>query len=425
MKIMIAAMLVLSAAFPSFAAPSTEKIENLRAEEFVLPALPPETDPPPAVPRPESEDQTGLAAVSSEVRAEPELILNNISNNQSLPVDQEIYIEGKSDLDLKKLTFRFNDEPLGDAVLKGKSFSFKYTFAKTSDFGRLELIGYNEAGVEAARAVYYINVVKAADLAGRYFNSYVLKAIDWIAANYGLKGYDINSILTHDIKYHTYGTITARKPPLTMCVAAQMEIILTAYRLYAEETGDYSVYEYLPKRSFEGLGIGDLKGHIWVNHDFHSYGTADALINFGMGERTTFDKLKPGSFVNINRTTKTGHAVAFIGYIDARGKILPEYNSSVVGFKYFSSQGKAAAGEGGFDYRYAVFSKYGCPEMPGKRDCNVIYSTGQDMLNTGTMLAPKFWKRLPPNSAFGAYGRNDDRVTVLDREYFNGVTTDD
>ncbi len=254
----------------------------------------------------------------------------------------------------------------------------------------------------------------------RYFNAYVLKAVDYLNGKYGLLGYDINSILTHDIKYHTFGTITARHAPLTMCVAAQMEVILTAFELYAKETGDYSVYNYLPKRSFEGLAVTDLKGHIWVNPDFNSDGTADALINFGMGERRAFENLKPGDFVNINRTTKTGHAVTFISFINQTGKLLAKYDSSVVGFKYFSSQGKAQAGEGGFDYRYAVFSKFGCPEMPYKRDCNVIYSADQRMLNTGTMLSPKFWTGVMPRPAPGVHGE-----TVLDREFFNGVTTDD
>ncbi|OGS14409.1 MAG: hypothetical protein A2285_08910 [Elusimicrobia bacterium RIFOXYA12_FULL_57_11] len=252
-----------------------------------------------------------------------------------------------------------------------------------------------------------------------YFNAYILRAVEQLYAGYGLLGYDINSILTHDIQYHTFGVIPARRPPLTMCVAAMMEVILTAYDIYAKETGDYSVYEYLPKKSFEGLNVGDIKGHIWVNSKFNANGTADALINFGMGQRTVFEELKPGSFVNINRTTKTGHAVVFLNYINAAGEPQPAYNDTVVGFKYFSSQGRATAGDGGFDYRYAVFSKFGCPYMPYKRDCNVIYSIDQKMLNTGTMTSPKYWTHVMPTEDPAA------GETVFRRNYFNGVTTDD
>ena len=97
-----------------------------------------------------------------------------------------------------------------------------------------------------------------------------------------------------------------------------------------------------------------------------------------------------------------------------------QYNSTVVGFKYFSSQGGAAAGAGGLDYRYAVFSKFGCPEMPYKRDCNVIYSADQRMLNTGTMLSPGSWTGVMPRVSAETAGE-----TVLNRDFFSGITTDD
>ena len=39
-----------------------------------------------------------------------------------------------------------------------------------------------------------------------------------------------------------------------MCVAAQLEIILTAYGIYENETGDTSPWEFLPPRSYKKLG---------------------------------------------------------------------------------------------------------------------------------------------------------------------------
>lgn len=304
------------------------------------------------------------------------------------------------------------------ALLIGSS-----SLSAASDFTLDRAVAADVTAVEAElpSPVHFLSPLRQPDTAGDgYFNSYILKAVDRLYAEYGLLGYDINSILTHDIPYHTYGVIKARRPPLTMCVAAMMEVLLTAYDIYAAETGDYSVFTYLPQRSYEGLAITDLKGHIWVNHDFKAYGTADALINFGMGERRLFEQLRPGDFVNINRTTRTGHAVVFINYIDIQGRIQSGYNDSVVGFKYFSSQGGREAGTGGFDYRYAVFSKFGCPEMPYKRDCNVIYSQRQDYLNTGTMLMPERW-----TGVFPSPGPAGVQETVLDRIFFDGRTTDD
>lgn len=255
-----------------------------------------------------------------------------------------------------------------------------------------------------------------------YFNSYILKAVEYLKKNYGLKGYNISAVLTHDIEYGDKGTIKARKPPQTMCVAAAMETILTAINIYAKETGDKTVYDYLPKSSYEKLGAGDIKGHIWVNHDFDAWGTADALKNFGMGQKVKFDQLKPGSFVNINRTTKTGHAVVFINYLTSNGTEQNYYSSNVIGFKYFSSQGGAEVGKGGFDYRYAIFSQHGCPTINStiKRDCNVIYSENQKYLNTGMMLSPKYWTGQKPDAS-KYYGL----TTQFNWQYFDGKTTDD
>ena len=295
-----------------------------------------------------------------------------------------------------------------------------------SDAAVMESMRAQRFSIPGPASAAGVPVPKSPDAAGpgapedRHFSGYIMKAVDWLYANYGLLGYDIRSILTHDIAYHTSGDILARNPPLTMCVAAQMEVILTAYRIYAEETGDYSVYEYLPKRSFEGLRITDLKGHIWVNHDFNSYGTADALINFGMGERTAFEDLRPGSFVNINRDNRTGHAVTFINFINVNGEPQAEYNGSVVGFRYFSSNG-GSAGSGGLGYGNAIFRQHGCPWMPD-RDCGVIYSTNQNMLNTGTMLSPKHWDHSMVDALRGLEGRVPD--TVLDEKFFNGVAPD-
>gem|GEM_PF-1664979 len=421
MRMLLAAVFVIGGTGLSFSAVPAGP-EEMRAADFLSSAAAEDAPAgfPSAVPGPEPVDlSTGPQAT--------QLVLNNISNNQTIPVGHETLIEGAVEGplagEIRRITVLFEGETICDALLSGPAFSFRYSFPRKADLGRLELVAFDASGGEIAETVYYVNVVEPGQPDDRYFSKYLLKAVEWTEARYGLKGYDINSVLTHDIVYHTSGTIVAKNPPLTMCVAAQMELMLIAYQLYAQESGDYSPYAYLPKRSYEGQSASDLKGHIWVNHEFHSYGTADALINFGMGERTVFEALKPGSFVNINRTNKTGHAVLFLGFIDAKGNIQEEHNSRVVGFKYYSSQGKSKPGQGGFDYRYAVFDKYGCPELLEKRDCKVIYSTNQNMLNTGTMLAPKFWKRLPPDAAFNP--GNSRGTTVFDAARFNGVTTDD
>lgn len=224
------------------------------------------------------------------------------------------------------------------------------------------------------------------------FNAYLLKAVTELKAKYGLLGYD-SAVLTHDISYGSKGTISATKPPRTMCVAAVMEVILTAMQIYAKDTGDSTIFDFLPKKSFETLSSPYLKAHLWVNYTINAGGSADAVRHFGMGMTVPFKELSPGSFINLNRTSGSGHAVIFLSFIDISGKEYTTWNSNIIGFKYFSSQGGYDAGSGGLDYRYAIFSKYGSPAMPYKRDLNVIESDSQVYLNTGLMLAPSRWLR--------------------------------
>jgi hypothetical protein len=228
------------------------------------------------------------------------------------------------------------------------------------------------------------------------FNKYILKAVEDINRNYPSKGYDINRAYTHDIAYGAE-TIKSSQQPLTMCVAATAEVIITALNIYAGETGDKSVYKYFPATSWNRMRPKDIRSHIWVDPKLDSYGTADALVTFGVGKRVKFSELEPGSFVNINRLNNSGHSVVFIGFIDGKGEVLPQYSDKVMGFKYFSSQGKGTTGDAGFAYRYAFFAKdtnkpY-CPDLPAgkRRDCKIIWSTGQKLLNTGYMLMPSKW----------------------------------
>lgn len=257
------------------------------------------------------------------------------------------------------------------------------------------------------------------------FNHWILEAVTELFAGYGLKGYS-DVALTHDLAYGTKGTISAMAPPRTMCVAAVLEVLVTAMQIYARETGDQSVFDFLPLKSWQSLSTSNIRAHIWVNPDIEAGGTADAVRHFGMGMTVPFEELTPGSVLNLNRTTGSGHAVVFLAFLDLSGKEYASWNSNVVGFKYFSSQGGYDPGAGGFDYRWAVFSTYGTPAMPGKRDVNVIYSTDQTYLNTGIVYAPWRWLRTSwsdpsaPRDFDGPEGES-----VFDPVYFDGKTIDD
>ena len=151
----------------------------------------------------------------------------------------------------------------------------------------------------------------------------------------------------------------------------------------------------------------------------------DALRNFNMGGNIPFEELEPGSFININRNTGTGHAVVFLSFIDIDGTEYTEYNEDVIGFRYFSSQGTSEVGSGGFDYRYAIFEDYGSPEMPYKRDINIIYSTDQHLLNTGVMFMPMYWRPATDYRLYKPVTNDYIPVTRFNAVYFNGLTFDD
>jgi hypothetical protein len=221
------------------------------------------------------------------------------------------------------------------------------------------------------------------------FNVYLLRAVDSIEKNWALKGYNIESAFTHDLKIGRV-TLKASSPSTTMCVAAQLEIIVTALNIYYQETKDSSFFNYLPTKHWTSTNAGTFKDLVWVNSG--SSGTAYALSKYGMGEMRDYKSLKPGSFINLNRN-RSGHAVLFISYIDSAGNELAKYSNEVKGFKYYSSQGKGP-GWGGFSYRYAFFENY-CPKLSNnkKRDCGIIYSEAQTLLNCGVMLMPKYWNK--------------------------------
>jgi hypothetical protein len=278
-----------------------------------------------------------------------------------------------------------------------------------------------------------------------FFNYYILEAIEYINLNYRLLGY-ASANLTHNIEYGDedisselhYGTIyrTEGAEGRTMCVSAQMEIILTALRIYADDTGDYSVYEYLPMKSWTTQSQANIKGHIWVDHDYSS-GTGQALANFGMGidnNTIEFENLKPGGFINLNRTTQTGHATTFLAFLDASGNEYEVYPTDtsieIIGFKYYSSQGGYDVGNGGMDYRWAIFSDYDTPAFCSTKKCdkNIIFSRNDSYLNVGMMWHPSKWTTpytINKNSSSQPKAKQEGDFLPADPKNWDGMTSYD
>jgi len=267
---------------------------------------------------------------------------------------------------------------------------------------------------------------KATPAPTRLFNRYVLKAVDYLNKNYGLLGYNLNAQNTHKIDYYKYGSFKPTKDGFTMCVAGVLEVIVTAFDLYAKEKSDFSLYDFLPFKSWSTLDDTSIKAHIWVDPKLGSSGTADAITKFGLGEKVKFRDLEPGGFININRTTGSGHAVVFLGFIDDKGQDLAAYSDQVAGFRYFGAQGHGKVGEGGLSYRHAFFSVNGCPDVPYQRDCNVIFSDDSRILNVGQILDPADWKHKSAEEQDRREPLNlEDQRLISSPADFSGLTTDD
>lgn len=222
-----------------------------------------------------------------------------------------------------------------------------------------------------------------------YFNGYIMRAVEKIASERAKGGYDIGAYFTQDLKYGAE-VIPARRPTTTMCVAAVMEIMIEALNIYGGE-GDAEVFEKIPVRSWKNGSVNTLRANIFMYAGTGSAGTGHTLERFGIGEELSFSELMPGDFLNFNRVSGSGHAAVFGGYLAGDSTVTLQYSNSVIGFRYFSAQGKGKL-DAGFAYRNAYFDG-SCPATAGAvpRDCGIIRSSNRKLLNAGRMFMPEDW----------------------------------
>jgi hypothetical protein len=178
-----------------------------------------------------------------------------------------------------------------------------------------------------------------------------------------------------------------------MCVAATAEIIIETLNLYYKSHPNGALFDQLPLSSWTSGKLTSARANIFMYDGTGSRGTGYALEMLGIGKEKTFDKLNPYDFVNLNRL-HSGHSVTFITYLGKDYKELDRYiPDEVVGFKYFSAQGKGKP-DAGFAYRYAYFGDY-CPAYNAEkpRDCGVIKSISNlALLDGGELWDPSEWQ---------------------------------
>jgi hypothetical protein len=291
----------------------------------------------------------------------------------------------------------------------------------------------------------------------RAFNRYMIQAYESLMKDNARhhRGYDISSWFTKNLNYGKEdGAIAAHNAPFTMCNAAVTETFVEAINLYAKDNPNWSPQHEVPTSSWKGFKWDTLKPHLF-GHDYYDYkplegiprkeidagirkdidnfhsnaGMYRAFENFGLGYRIEFKDARPGDVITLDREyvnkdgkeRYSGHSVVFLGFVDRNQKLQKVYNpQSVVGFKYFSSQGKKE--DGGLDERWAYFKGKMCPffagyqlpdepehggcadavsspenrstnpaQLPGqKRDC-CIKRDGRDGLRVARLSSPLLW----------------------------------
>ncbi|MEA2921975.1 MAG: hypothetical protein QOF07_1938 [Bradyrhizobium sp.] len=306
-------------------------------------------------------------------------------------------------------------------------------------------------------AVTMPSSIFASEQLDRSFNSYMIRAYERLVKDDERhhKGYDKSSWFTKNLNYGKEdGAIAAHNAPFTMCNAAVTETFVEAINLYARDNPNWMPQKAIPTSAWKGFKWDTLKPHLFGHSyyeyeplegiplteidtglkkdidDFHSNaGMYKAFENFGLGYRIKFKDARPGDVISldrehINREGKerfSGHSVVFLGFLNRQQKLQRVYNAkSIVGFKYFSSQGTRQ--DGGLDERWAYFKGAMCPfvagyslpsdiryggcadavdtpenrsanppQLPGqKRDC-CIKREGPDGVRVARLKSPSLW----------------------------------
>ena len=219
-------------------------------------------------------------------------------------------------------------------------------------------------------------------------NNLVEKTVENIRASYEGGGYDINSSFTHDLPYGESCCIKASNAKQTMCVAAVAEVIIDTINHRNEK----SSFLKLPMSTWTKGTLTSARANLFMYKGTGSRGTGSALEKIGIGREKDFKDLVKFDFINFNRTNKSGHAAVFLGYLDMDSKVVSKYDDNIIGFSYYSAQGKGKP-DAGFSDRYAYFDG-NCPEKPSavKRDCGVIRSKNRVLLSGGELWDPIEWK---------------------------------
>ncbi|MFH1438464.1 MAG: hypothetical protein ABIJ56_22335 [Pseudomonadota bacterium] len=169
------------------------------------------------------------------------------------------------------------------------------------------------------------------------------------------------------------------------CSGHTLEIFLRAYRLWQSDSGvgEETLFDVDGNiLSVDDVDIGEFYQH-WQGFGVASEASsANAFEHVGIGRNLymeDWDNALPGDYVNLSRSTGTGHAVIFVGWIEEEGE--------KVGLRYYGCNGSGdscpnpddelnTAGNSGPSFKTELFEGHGGTVLPEWLFIGRVYMPG-------------------------------------------------
>jgi hypothetical protein len=226
--------------------------------------------------------------------------------------------------------------------VQSASGSFVYDFAGVNYERKVELTGYGPDGeVVSQDAVRFIPDEGYLHEPGGY-NDYVVRAINDTSLYPKDSSYPFCWSYYGDDCGEIWGQVwggwylgSQLFPPSYDCFCSghTLEMFLNSYERYQEEMG-LEPWEGYGSLTVDDVDLGDFYQH-WQGFGVATYASAAlAFEDAGIGEllgEDRWDEAATGDFVNLSRSTGTGHAVIFVDWIEESGQR--------VGLRYYGCNG--------------------------------------------------------------------------------------
>jgi hypothetical protein len=281
-------------------------------------------------------------------------------SNPTNPV--QFAVAGSADVDHVELTA--DGYALGSVAPDGV---LTYTFAGTGYERQIEAVAFDRSGAELSRDDIAItpeagNVAPPSD-----FNDMVLALVDEYPTDssidyYWPQGTDWSGS-TQDIDYRGVRVANSGGFRSCYCVGLTWEIYLRSWQEFDRSTGGDA-------DDLNGMTADDVLSMRtdWFVRELDGPGASVAFENYGLGlDVQSFDDWRPGDFVQLWRTSGSGHNVIFIDWVT-------DDDGNRIGMKYWACNGTSSTDGPGYNEEY--FGSFNGALDPSKMYAGRAYMPG-------------------------------------------------